>query len=61
MSGLLQRIIIIVPTVLYIAEAWGMIIAERKKVSALVKCLRSFVLSSRMDRVRNEWKAQLHM
>ena len=37
------------------AEAWGMRSAERKKVNVLeMKCLRSLVGVSRMDRVRNE-------
>ena len=46
---------VIVPTALHRAEAWGMRSAERKKVNVLeMKCLRSFVGVSRMDRVRNE-------
>ena len=46
---------VIVPTVLYGAEAWGMRSAERRKVNVLeMKCLRSLVRVSRMDRVRNE-------
>ena len=37
------------------AEAWGMRSAERRKVNILeMKCLRSLVGVSRMDRVRNE-------
>ena len=45
----------IVPTALYGAEAWGMRSAERKKVNVLeMKCLRSLIGVSRMDRVRNE-------
>ena len=48
---------------MYRAEAWGIRSAERKKVNVLeVKCLRSFVGSSRMDRVRNEelrWRARI--
>ena len=40
---------------LYGAEAWGMRSAERRKVNVLeMKCLRSLVGVSRMDRVRNE-------
>ena len=36
---------VIVPTVLYGAEAWGMRSAERRKVNVLEKkCLRSFFL-----------------
>ena len=45
---------VIVPTALYRAEARGMRSAERSKVSVLeMKCLRSLVGVSRMDRVRN--------
>ena len=50
---------VIVPTALYGAEAWGMRSAETRKVSVLqIKCLRSLVRVSRMDRVRNE---EVHM
>ena len=46
---------VIIPTGLYGAEAWGMRSAERRKVNVLyMKCLRSLVGVSRMDRVRNE-------
>ena len=46
---------VIVPTALYGAKAWGMRSAERRKVNVLeMKCLRSLVGVSRMDRVRNE-------
>ena len=46
---------VIVPTVLYRAEAWGMRSAERRKVKVLkMKCLRSLVEVSRMGGVRNE-------
>ena len=46
---------VIVPTALCGAEAWGMRSAERRKVNVLeMKCLRSLVGVSRMDRVRNE-------
>ena len=65
-SGLSNRILgikakkglhegVIVPTSLYGAEAWGTRTAERRKVNVLeMKCLRSLVEVSRMDRVRNE-------
>ena len=44
-----------VPTALYGAETCGMRTAERKKVIVLeMKCLRSLVGVSRMDRFRNE-------
>ena len=46
---------VIVPTALYGAETWGTRSAERRKVNVLeMKCLRSLVGVSRMDRVRNE-------
>ena len=46
---------LIVPTALYESEAWGMRSAERRKVNVLeMKCLRSFVGVSRMDRATNE-------
>ena len=46
---------VIVPTALYRAEAWGRRSAERRKVNVLeMKCLRSLVGVSRMDRVGNE-------
>ena len=42
-------------TAFYGAEAWGMRSAERRKVKVLeMKCLRSLVGVSRIDRVRNE-------
>ena len=46
---------VIVPTALYGADAWGMRNAERRRVNVLeMKCLRSLVGVSRMDKVRNE-------
>ena len=46
---------VIVATVLYGAEAWRMRSAVRRKVNVLeMKCLRSLVGMSRMDRVRKE-------
>ena len=46
---------VIVPTTLYGADAWCTRSAERRKVNVLeMKCLRSLVGVSRMDRVRNE-------
>ena len=46
---------VIVPTALHGAEALGMRSAERRKVNVLeMKCLRSLVGVSRLDRVRNE-------
>ena len=43
---------VIVPTALYEAEAWGMRTAERKNVNVLeMKCLRSLVGVSRMDKL----------
>ena len=50
---------VIVPMALYGAEAWGMTSAERRKVNVLMmKCLRSLVGVSQIDRVRNE---EVHM
>ena len=47
--------VIIAPTALYRAAAWGMRSAERRKVNVLeMKSLRCLVGVSRMDRVRNE-------
>ena len=46
---------VIVPMALYRADAWGMRSAERMKVNVLeMKCWRSLVRVSRMDRVRKE-------
>ena len=46
---------VLVPTALHGAEAWGMRSAERRKENVLeLRCLRSLVGESRMDRVRNE-------
>ena len=46
---------VIVPTAFLGEEAWGIRSAERRKVNVLgMKCLRSFVGVSRMDRVRKE-------
>ena len=46
---------VIVPTALYGSEAWGVRSTERRKVNVLeMKCWRSLVVMSRMDRVRNE-------
>ena len=44
----------IVPTALYRAVAWGMRRSERKVNVLEMKCLRSLVGVSRIDRVRNE-------
>ena len=46
---------VIVPTVLYGAEAWSTRVAERKKLNVFeMKCLRSMIGVTRMDRLRNE-------
>ena len=53
MKFLYERVI--VSTALYGAEAWGMRRAERRKVKFLeMKCLRSLVGVSRVNRVRNK-------
>ena len=45
----------ILPKALYGADSLCMGSAQRKKVNVLkMKCLRSLVVTSRMDRVRNE-------
>ena len=52
---MLCEAVIIVPTALYGSEACGMRSAERRKVNVPeMKCFRSLVGVSRMDRVRNE-------
>ena len=47
---------VIIPTALYRAEAWGIILSvERRRVNVLeIKCMISSVGVLRMDRVRNE-------
>ena len=46
---------IVVPTVMYGSETWGMKVEERNKLDvAEMKCLRSMCGVTRMDRVRNE-------
>ena len=46
---------VVVPTALDGAETWSMRSANREKVNVLeMKCLRSVVVVTRMDRVRNK-------
>ena len=46
---------VIVPTVMYGSELWGLKLSERQKLNVFeMKCLRSMAGVSRMDRVRNE-------
>ena len=46
---------VIVPTVTYGSECWGMKVSERRKLNVFeMRCLRSMAGVSRMDRVRNE-------
>lgn len=46
---------VIVPTVMYGSELWGMKVMERQKLNVFeMKCLRSMAGVSRVDRVRNE-------
>ena len=46
---------IIVPTVLYGAEAWGIRVAERHRLNVFeMRCLRSMAGVTRFDRIRNE-------
>ena len=47
---------VIVPTVLYVAEAWDMRSAERRKVNVLeMKCLRRLVGVTRIDSLGLKW------
>ena len=46
---------VVVLTVMYGSESWGMKVAERQKLNAFeMKCLRSMTGVSRLERVRNE-------
>ena len=46
---------VVVPTVMYGSELWGMKVNERKKLNVFeMKCLRSMTGVSLLDRVRNE-------
>ena len=46
---------LVVPTVMYGSESWGMKETERQKLNVFeMKCLRSMTGVSRLDRVRNE-------
>ena len=46
---------VIVPTVTYGSECWGMKVSERQKLNVFeMRCLRSMAGVSRIDRVRNE-------
>ena len=46
---------VVVPTVTYGSESWGMKVTERWKMNVFeMKCLRSMAGVSRLDRVRNE-------
>ena len=46
---------VVVPTVMYGSESWGMKVNERQKLNVFeMKCLRSMTGVSRLDRVRNE-------
>ena len=46
---------VVVPTVIYGSESWGMKVTERQKLNVFeMKCLRSMTGVSRLDKVRNE-------
>ena len=46
---------VVVPTLMYGSESWGMKVTERQKLNVFeMKCLRSMTGVSRLDRVRNE-------
>ena len=46
---------VVVPTVMYGSESWGMKVNERQKLNVFeMKCLRSMTGVYQLDRVRNE-------
>ena len=46
---------VVVPTVMYGSEAWGLRVEERRKLDVMeMRCLRSMCGVTRMDRLRNE-------
>ena len=46
---------VVVPTVMYGSESWGMKVTERQKLNVFeMKCLRSMTGVSQLDKVRNE-------
>ena len=46
---------VVLPTLMYGSESWGMKVTERQKLNVFeMKCLRSMTGVSRLDRVRNE-------
>ena len=46
---------VVVPTVMYGSESWGMKVTERQKLNVFeMKCLRSMTGVSQLERVRNE-------
>ena len=46
---------VVVPTVMYGSESWGMKVTERQKLNMFeLKCVRSMTGVSLLDRVRNE-------
>ena len=46
---------VVVPTVMYGSESWGMKVTEKQKLNVFeMKCLRSMTGVSRLDRIRNE-------
>ena len=46
---------VVVPTVIYGSESWGMKVTKRQKLNVFeMKCLRSMTGVSRLDKVRNE-------
>ena len=46
---------VVVPTVMYGSKSWGMKVTERQKLNVFeMKCLRSMIGVSRLDRVMNE-------
>ena len=52
---ILSYTLLVVPTVMYGSESWGMKVSERQKLNVFeMKCLRSMTGVSLLDRVRNE-------
>ena len=46
---------VVVPTIMYGSESWGMKVTERQKLNVFeMKCLRSMTGVSQLDKVRNE-------
>ena len=52
---LFEKVKVVVLTVMYGSESWGMKVTERQKLNVFeMKCLRSMTDVSRLDRIRKE-------